>query len=425
MSGHALASHVRRALPPIGVPAEITILPGPALLATGLDEPSLAGHRRHCPEPEQYSVLELAELARRVRLRGRGGAGFPFSTKLQTVAAADGRAVVVVNLSEGEPASAKDTALAIARPHLILDGAMVAAQALGTREIHIALPGERPLVTSSINRAVAERADRIRWRTHVGARTFVAGQASAVIELIGGRTNRPVTTVAPEAVSGHRGRPTLLSNAETWAQLAQLVAFGASAYVARGLPNEPGTTLLTITTPTGPGGPTILPTVVEVEYGSSWADVLPASVRGWPLLVGGFHGNWISGSKLAATTISINSLRSVGATLGAGAVILPGTTCPVVTTSKITDYLADQSARACGPCLNGLPRLARALRSLARGESGGDDETRRLIDLVVGRGACSHPDGTARLITSMIREFPRELAIHATGACSSPAREPV
>ncbi|HEX7460637.1 MAG TPA: hypothetical protein VF317_00515, partial [Dermatophilaceae bacterium] len=128
---------------------------GPALLAGIADGPGLAAHRRRRGPSPTPSAEALVDMARAVDLRGRGGAGFPFAIKL--AAAARRKAVVVVNASEGEPASHKDAALITCSPHLVLDGAAAVAHALGTREVHIALPSEFPAIRLLVEKALRER----------------------------------------------------------------------------------------------------------------------------------------------------------------------------------------------------------------------------------------------------------------------------
>lgn len=401
---------------PVPVPTEVHVRPGPALLAGVAAGPGLEVHREQHGALSRVDVDTLLAALGRLRVRGRGGAAFPFEVKLRTAAdrSRQGRRrpVVVVNLSEGEPASAKDSALALMRPHLVLDGAVATAYALGARELHVVVPQDRPLVGASVRAALAERHDRLRTEVHVAASRFVAGQARAVLELMAGRPNLPVTAWSPEAVAGHRGRPTLLSNAETWAQVGLLVLGGESRYAAAGTPDEPGTTLLTLVTPSAP-----TPEVVEVGFGTPWTEVLPPSWSGRPLLVGGFHGAWVPWAALAGGRVSVDAMRAAGTPLGAGVVLAPGE-CPVTFTARVVDYLAAQSARRCGPCLNGLPALADAVHAVADG-GGGVGRVEALAATVTGRGACAHPDGTARLVRSMLAAFPAEVALHEGGRCSA------
>jgi NADH:ubiquinone oxidoreductase subunit F (NADH-binding) len=394
----------------VPVPSVIDIAPGPALLADIDGNGDLAGHRRRYPAPRAVDVGQLVDLTRRTGLRGRGGAAFPFATKLEA-AASGRRPTVVVNAGEGEPASAKDSALALSRPHLVLDGAVATARALGSREVHVVLPGERPHVAQRLRAAIAERDEGLRVRTHVADNRFVAGQARAVLELMAGRPGLPVTAWQPEAVHGHRGHPTLLSNAETWAQVGHLLGRGEEEYRRFGTRREPGTTLLTL------GVRDRRPVVREVEYGVRLRDALPEGAYGRPALLGGFHGSWVSWTTLASLRVSVAGLRALGTPLGAGVVFTPGEhECPVRLTSRIVDYLAGQSARRCGPCLNGLPALAAALGAVADG-TGGTRRVTELAGLVERRGACAHPDGTVRLVRSLLAALPDEVDVHLEGGC--------
>ena len=387
---------------------------GPALLAGIAEGPSLAAHRGRLGPAPTPSAEELVEMARAVDLRGRGGAGFPFATKLS--AAARRKAVVVVNASEGEPASHKDAALITCSPHLVLDGAATVAHALRTREVHIAVPSEFPAIRLVLETALRERSaagERLKVRLHDAAPRFVAGQAQAVLQLLAGRENLPVTAWQPEAISGHRGRPTLLSNAETFAHVGHLAAVGPRGYAAHGTASEPGTTLVTLR------GDGMDPEVREVAYGTPLRDVLNQSEMSRPLLLGGYHGTWLTPAQLSGLRVSRNDIAAAGATLGAGVMLpLAEGWCPLVRTAALVDYLAGQSARRCGPCLNGLPAMAEALRALVHG-GGPVRRVEELCGLVVRRGACAHPDGTARLVTSMLQRFPEEVDSHSLGTCRS------
>jgi NADH:ubiquinone oxidoreductase subunit F (NADH-binding) len=271
-------------------------------------------------------------------------------------------------------------------------------------------------VRASIETAVRERAsDRVRFVVHRADEAFVAGQATAVIELMAGRPNKPVTSWQPSAVRGHRGRPTLLSNGETYAQLALLVLHGVDAYLAHGTPEEPGTALLTIHDDLGRR-------VVEAEFGTKWEAVLAQDGVDRPVLLGGYHGTWADAGGLRDLTVSRAGLAAVDLTLGAGVVLVPDG-CPLTFATRITSYLAGESAGRCGPCRNGLPSLAGALERVTSGIAG-PAETERLCALVERRGACAHPDGTARMVRSVLTRFPGEVDRHARGGCSY-HREPI
>jgi len=388
------------------------VRPGPVLLAGSQDGPSLAAHRARLGAVPAIKMDALLAALRAVDLRGRGGAAFPFATKL--AAANRRRAVVVVNASEGEPASLKDSTLMTRSPHLVLDGAALVAAALGTREIHLVVPAEQPSVVQAARTAAAERAatgERLTWHLHEAAPRFVAGQARAVLELLAGRENLPVTAWQPEAISGHRGRPTVLSNAETFAQVAALGRLGTAAYARPGVGAERGTTLLTVS------GDGPAPMVVEAAFGTLLTDVVPDEALGRPVLVGGYHGAWVGQQDLAALTVSREAMAAVGARLGAGVVLpLAAGRCPLRRTSQIVTYLAAQSAGRCGPCRNGLPALADEVSALVAG-TGDVQRVEALVAIVTKRGACAHPDGTAALVASALQRFPTEVRAHEQGWC--------
>jgi NADH:ubiquinone oxidoreductase subunit F (NADH-binding) len=406
-----------------GFRSEVAVLSGPLLLR-GIEDgdPGLGRHRRSWPEPGKVSTSRLISDVRQAQLTGRGGAEFPFWRKLEATVDSGRRRELVVNAAEGEPASAKDSSLMTAVPHLVLDGAEIVAEALGVRTVHVVVPGERPTVIEAVRRAVDERAagrHSLQFEVHPTTGRFVGGQSRAVMELLSGRENLPVTARQPEAVSGFRGKPTLVSNAETLAQLAALRAIGFEEYAGLGTSAEPGTRVLSVAAD-GPGG-----VVLEVPHGEHLVNVLHRCgyEPGHPVLMGGYHGTWLSAQQAWYSTLSPAGLGQFGARIGAGVVLpmLPGD-CPVTYTAQIVSYLARRRAQRCGPCTNGLPALAQACERLAAPGRSPDTGTllprlRQLCSLVSGRGACAHPDGTARLVLSMLDTFEEEALAHAHGDC--------
>jgi NADH:ubiquinone oxidoreductase subunit F (NADH-binding) len=400
---------------PAGYGGDLVVAVGSRLLRGVAAGPALDEHRQLWAAPKPVAAAELASRTDRAGLRGRGGAGFPFSRKLSTAVSAGRRRTVIVNASEGEPASAKDSALMITAPHLALDGAELVAAALGASLVTVVVPPERRAVGAALRKAIAERPGEVTYQVIETGGTFVGGQARAVIELVEGRPNLPVTSWAPEAVSGVKGRPTLLSNAETFAQVAVISAMGVNDYLGEGLPTEPGTTLLTVAGDS-PGG-----AVLEVPFGIELARVLGYcgyDVHG-PVLMGGYHGVWLPAEQVRQRAVSRGDLAVWGASIGAGVILpLDPSSCPVQVTASIVEYLAAHSARRCGPCKNGLPALAAAMAELnAVGGAAASTRVKELVALVTGRGACAHPDGTARLVLSLFRAFPGEIAAHEHGHC--------
>jgi NADH:ubiquinone oxidoreductase subunit F (NADH-binding) len=398
----------------------------PRLLAGAADGPvDLAGHHRlHSALPE---AGDLAGSVAQSRLLGRGGAAFPLARKLAVVRSAVSRrgvsAVVVANAAEGEPASAKDRLLLSRAPHLVLDGLGLAAAAVGASTAYLYVHADGALVRAAAQ-AIAERAahrlDTIPVRLVPVAPRFVAGEESAVVNRLAGGEAIPTYTPMLVSESGLAGRPTLVSNVETLAHLALLARHGAAWFRTLGTDDAAGTMLVTLHRAGEPVG------VREVAIGTPLANLLPLQAA-QAVLVGGYHGSWVPATQAVRLTLDDTDLSAVGARRGAGVLAaLPADRCGLVETARVLRYLALSSAGQCGPCLNGLPRIAVAMADLAAGraEPAVLGSVRRWSGLVVGRGACHHPDGSVRLVASALSTFGAEVELHLGGRCSRSAREP-
>jgi NADH:ubiquinone oxidoreductase subunit F (NADH-binding) len=140
------------------------------------------------------------------------------------------------------------------------------------------------------------------------------------------------------------------------------------------------------------------------------------------VLVGGYHGSWISTADVSRARLSRVGLAPFGASPGAGVVhVLPIDECGLAHTADIVAYLAEQSAGQCGPCRNGLPELAELFDELAYApvDDGLLDELQRMLGMVDGRGACRHPDGTVRLARSALQTFAGDITHHRAGRCDA------
>jgi NADH:ubiquinone oxidoreductase subunit F (NADH-binding)/ferredoxin len=368
---------------------------------------------------------ELIEMTEQVDLRGRGGAAFPVARKLAAVvrsARERGRKpVILVNATEGEPGSAKDRLLLLRTPFLVLGGAMIAARALRTAEIVIAVTDRN--VEASVSAAIRST-PKLRPFVQVirVPDRFVSGEGGALVNAVNGKPALPPGRKVRASDSGVRGLPTLLSNAETFAQLAVLAMLGPEGYASAGTPDEPGTTLLTV------GGGAARHAVVEVPSGLPLGYVLDlcSANPGDGVLVGGYHGMWLPTAIAYDVPVSRAGLEAAGGALGAGIVLPLGpATCPIGEVARIATYLAGESSGQCGPCKLGLPGIARSLTAVADGSAGIEalDAARRTAAAVRGRGACAHPDGVFRFVQSALNVFTDDIAAHVfRGGCSRPVR---
>jgi NADH:ubiquinone oxidoreductase subunit F (NADH-binding) len=407
--------------------------------------PAIAGRGRS----RRGAACGLIDEVERAGLLGRGGAGFPTAAKLRAVAGASrsplggGRPIVVVNGAEGEPASAKDRTLLRSLPHLVIDGAVLAAAAVDAQEILLGVcwpssDRSAPSALDAVARAIAERGAPRRGEPWIEPRSiphrYVAGHESALVNHLSGGPALPTFTPPRPFERGVRGRPTLVCNVETLAHLALIARYGAAWFRELGTPEQPGSALVTLS------GPVVHPGVYEIEHGSPLSALLDAAdgltARPRAVLLGGYSGTWIDGSQLRDVALSDRHLSSLGshpASLGAGVVVvLSADACPVAELARLTRWLASQSARQCGPCVFGLDAIACAFEQLLQGEAeDGRMLMRRLHTLsgvVSGRGACSHPDGTTRMVVSALEVFAEELADHADrgpcAACAQPSELP-
>ncbi len=382
---------------------------------------ALAAHTRvHGPLPD-VAPHQLIEEVERSGLRGRGGADFPTARKLRAVAERRRVSAVIVNGSETEPASAKDRLLLARLPHLVLDGALLAAGAVGARRVIVKVGSTALDAVSALEGAVSVRErDPVSFEVVAGPEGYVGGEESAVVHYLNGGAELP-TFVPPRPYErGYKGRPTLIQNPETLAQLALVARFGSRWYRELGTVADPGSALVTIT------GAVRAPGVYELAFGTTMSDLLAAA--GGPseplqaLLVGGYFGTWMEASEATSLRLAREDLRSVGCSLGSGVLIALGeSSCGLHESARVISYLAAQSAGQCGPCVYGLRAIADSVGALAGGVAHPRERERvlRWTSEVRGRGACHHPDGAVRFVESALRVFGDEIDWHAGGVCDA------
>jgi NADH:ubiquinone oxidoreductase subunit F (NADH-binding) len=351
-------------------------------------------------------------------LRGRGGAAFPTGRKMRTVAQARGRAAVVVNGSEGEPLSAKDRLVLTCLPHLALDGAVLAAEAVGADEVVVAVDRNARRALTAMSRAIETRRrarlDPIPVRAVALPPRYVAGEETALVHFLNGGEAKPTFTPPRPFERGVGGRPTLIQNVETIANVGLIARYGPDWFRELGTPDEPGSTLLTI------GGAVNHGSVCEVSLGTT----LAAAVRATggttrevsAFLLGGYYGTWLSAERAWDVPLTSAALQARGASLGTGVVYaFPAGCCGLVAAARITDYLAGETAGQCGPCVYGLRAVADAMTSIAEGHhvKAMVGRLHQLFNEVRGRGACHYPDGVLRFAASALETFDDEVSRHA------------
>lgn len=360
--------------------------------------------------PAVIPVLEASGLL------GRGGAGFPVGRKWRSVAGqTGGRPVVLANGAEGEPLSAKDRTLLRLRPHLVLDGALLAADAMGADRIALYIGASHRDAHASIRRALGERRDlRVAIDLLPAPDTYVAGEESAAVHFVNEADARPTVTPPRPYERGISGRPTLVQNVESLAAAALIGRFGDGWFRELGRDETPGSALVTVSGADRDG-------VREIEIGTTIGELANEAGAGTSardrqaVLLGGYFGGWLSTERSWDVPLDPIPLRAAGSAFGAGVVAFLGNDrCGVRATSRIMDWMAGQSAAQCGPCVFGLRAIADATARLATGRPERDDLERieRWSQQLAGRGACRHPDGAVGQLLSSIRVFGPEWEVH-------------
>src|SRR5579863_3741447 len=391
----------------------IALLAGPPG-AQGME--SLDQHQRRLGTlpPARRALIDSIE---RSDLRGKGGAGFPVATKWRSVASQrSGTPVVLANGGEGEPLSRKDRVLMEQRPHLIIDGALVAAATVDADDIVLYVGAEHTGAMQAMHRAVIERsaAERARLRLVSAPVRYVSGEETAAVHFINDGIALP-TSVPPRPFErGIDGRPTLVQNVETLAHVALIARFGDGWYRSLGVGTASGTTLVTV------GGAVPQTMLVEIPQGATVADAVNAAggitSDSDAVLLGGYFGGWVESGTAWGLSLDADPLRRLGYALGCGVIaVLPSGRCGVVETARILAYLAHESARQCGPCTFGLRAISAAAGRVAGlASTPGDlEHIQRWAGLLAGRGACRHPDGAAGMLGSALRVFAKEFELHA------------
>jgi len=407
--------------------------PGELRLITSDQPLSLAEHiERYGPaRPAGPGATALITEVDHAGLTGRGGGAFPAARKMRAVADASLRrgkvrggtgSVVVANGSESEPASSKDEVLLSHAPHLVLDGITLSAAAVGADQAYLCLSPRHPAMTRAVAAAVAER-DQAGFSeppvTLISTPDgYLSGQETALISALNG--SHPLPTFIPPrpAERGVQRRPTLVQNVETLAHIALIARFGATWFREVGTAGAPGSALVTVT------GCVARPGVREIPLGTPLGEVLRRSGAlsgAQAVLTGGYFGTWLPLPAAWQVPVSEESMRAAGAALGPGVLaVLPGSACGLAETARVLGFLADNSARQCGPCRNGMPALADAMKQIAFGRPGHDvvGWIGQLSGLITSRGACHLPDGGAALARTALDVFAADLRAHlASGPC--------
>ncbi len=306
------------------------------------------------------------------RLRGRGGAGFSTGQKWGLVARAHGSPkYIVANLDEGDPGVFANRTLAEADPHAIIEGMLIAGYATGASKGYLYTRSEYPLAIQTLQKAltqaksmsllgnnVLETTFKFDLELRFGAGAFVAGEETAILASVEGRRAMPRPRPPYPANSGLWGKPTLIQNVETLANIPQIVLNGGSWFAKFGTPRCTGTKCFSLT------GKINNPGLIEVPMGTTLREVvfdigggIPDGKKFKAVLVGGPSGGCLP-DALLDLPIDYDSLTKVGAIMGSGGiVVIDETDCMVDTAKFFTEFCVEESCGRCTPCRAGLIRI--------------------------------------------------------------------
>lgn len=356
--------------------------------------------------PTTASTSGLIDGLTHARVQGRGGAGFPAHVKWRAVAAAKGDRVVVANGHEGEPASGKDRWLLLNRPHLVLEGLLLASSALQAARTIVCVSREDTRASVEVAIAELEAAELVPEGVTIEIVTldhrYVSGEESALVRGINGAPALPTFKPPRPFEEGVGGEPTLIQNVETLAHVAWIHRHGPAAFAELGTHTSPGSALFTIM-----GGPeecAIIeaPLGIEIHELLSFVGIQPDDVS--RLLLGGWFGG-VHGSEVLGLECDYTSLKVAGSGLGCASLtaIRPGEDIAGMV-AQLGAWYASESAQQCGVCRNATRAIGKALGKNASGAADDDDfaDLSRWGVTLPGRGACGLLDGAATLARTTV-----------------------
>ncbi len=332
---------------------------------------------------------------KKANLRGRGGGGFPAGLKWETTRnAQEKQKYVIVNGHEGEPGAFMDRAIFTGNPHLVLEGLIIGAYAIGAQQGFIYTRHDSKLLKKNIDRALEQAREHgllgdnilgsgfnFDVEVHFDVGIFVSGESSALMRSIEGRNPEPRPKYIRTSVSGIWDKPSNLNNVETWANVPQIIEKGAKWYTGIGTERSKGTKMISLS------GNVINSGVVEVPFGTTLRQIVYDIGGGVPngkklkaIHFGGAMGGSIP-ENLIDTPLDFDALDKVGAPLGAGALmVMDEDTNMVDATRFFLTFLTNESCGKCVPCREGIRQLLAILGDMCEGKGkAGDIETMQEI----------------------------------------------
>jgi len=330
----------------------------------------------------EMSPRDVIEEIKASGLRGRGGAGFPTGLKWGFVAGvSEKKKYVICNGDESEPGTFKDRLILEGDPHSIIEAMSIAAYAVGANEGFIYIRGEYLLAQERLKKAIKQARDYgilgekifgtdfdFDIHVHSGAGAYICGEETALLESIEGRRGEPRARPPYPTTSGLWGKPTLVNNVETLANVPAIIRNGAKWYRSFGTPSSPGTKVYTIL------GNVNVTGLIEVPMGITLREVIAIYAKGMKndisfkvAQTGGSSGSIIPAS-LQDTPMDFDSFQNAGVSLGSGALLIcDENTCVLDLAKVLQNFFRKESCGKCSPCRVGNERAFQILENISQG----------------------------------------------------------
>lgn len=362
-------------------------------------------------------------------LRGRGGAGFPTGVKWGFLPKNFiGQKYLVCNSDEGEPGTFKDRDILRFNPHIVIEGMIIAAYAMGINIGYNYIHGEIFEVYKRFEIAINEArnygflGENILdstfsfdlYATH-GYGAYICGEETALLESLEGKKGQPRFKPPFPAQVGLYGKPTVINNTETFAAVPWIIRNGAKSYSDIGIPNNSGTKIFSVS------GDVNMPGNYEVPLGTKFSDLL--NIAGGvcignklkAVIPGGSSSPVIPANIIMDASMDYDSISKLGSMLGSGAVIvLDHTRCMVKTLMRLSLFYAEESCGQCTPCREGTSWLYTIVKRIENGQATLDDlnKLKLLSNNIIGNTICALGDAAAMPVNSFLRHFWDEFVYH-------------
>ena len=372
---------------------------------------------------------EIIQEVIKANLRGRGGGGFPAGWKWDETRKAEGEPkYVICNADEGDPGAYMDRSLLEGNPHLILEGMIIGAYAIGSSEGYIYVRNEYPLAVSNITRAMQQAREAgllgknilgsnfsFDVKINRGGGAFVCGESSALFASLEGRAGEPRAKYIHATHKGLYDKPTNLNNVETWANVPFIIDRGADWYASMGTAGSKGTKIFSLVgkiNNTGlvevPMGTTLRKIVFEIGGG------IPGGRKFKAIQTGGPSGGCIP-EKFLDMPVDFDELVKIGSMMGSGGmIVMDDQNCMVNIAKYFTNFLVSESCGKCVPCREGIRRMRDILADITEGRGQeGDVELLESISQGIKDGAlCALGNSAPNPVLSTIRYFRDEYVAH-------------